>query len=344
MDFHLGSVPAQKAVALGECAVVVMVVAIIVVIGFKGCKETIKKITGADFDGVHECLVGQVHAHHFLADELIDARDLFFQQSFRLLVFEDLLSDVFYFFVALCAVFFVAFARVAQVGEEFTFFCVDLWLRVRAFVCVAGDGRLDIFDLFLALSFCALSSVGDEKLFGEAQVELACEFDFFQINKIGNLAVGEGVAQLFIRGGTVAGELVNSEVFVEVFEVVFLHPTVEHEAHDGFRRTLVVIGEDGEFDGFCVGVGGANDDLADLWIGRPRAGDILEAVFAVVAPVVAKAFVGVLAPALGETVLGHEQFPVWVWQGVVVLFPSDEVKRGSGEDLGEDEVAVNATV
>jgi hypothetical protein len=116
----------------------------------------------------------------------------------------------------------------------------------------------------LARGLVALGTVGGEELAGLPGFELAAGFDFFNVGSVGNLAVGEFVAQLLVRGGAVAGERVDAEVFVEIFEVVFLDPAVEHEANDGVNRALSVVGEDGELDGSAVGVGGSGDDLAGL--------------------------------------------------------------------------------
>jgi hypothetical protein len=40
--------------------------------------------------------------------------------------------------------------------------------------------------------------------------------------------------------GAIAGKLVDAEVFVEVFEVVFLDPAVEDEAHGFMSGTISV--------------------------------------------------------------------------------------------------------
>lgn len=77
MDFELGSCPAQDAVAVGEFAEVVVIVAVVVVGGFEGREVAVKEVSGADFNGVHEGFVGEVHAHHLVLDELVDAGDFF---------------------------------------------------------------------------------------------------------------------------------------------------------------------------------------------------------------------------------------------------------------------------
>ena len=122
--------------------------------------------------------------------------------------------------------------------------------------------------------------------------ELATGFDFFEVGAVGNLAVGELVAELLVGGGAVAGELVDAEVFVEVIEVIFLDLAVEDEAHDFAYGAVVVFAEDGELDGAAVGVGGSNDDLADGGFFGPRVVDVFEVIGAVVAGVVTLAAEG----------------------------------------------------
>ena len=190
----------------------------------------------------------------------------------------------------------------------------------------------------------ALGPVGGEELAGLPGFELAPGFDFFDVGAVGNLAVGEFVAQLLVGGGAVAGELVDAEVFVEVFEVVFLDPAVEHEAHDFIDRALGIVGEDGELDGSAVGVGGSNNDLADGWVFGPGAVDVFEVIGPVVAGVVTLAAEGVEAVGACGAVLGGEDFPWGVVFCLIVFFPSDEVDVRVGEDLVEDVVAVNAAV
>jgi hypothetical protein len=118
-------------------------------------------------------------------------------------------------------------------------------------------------------------------------------------------AIGQGKASgvefievLFVWSGAVTGELVDAEVFIEVFEVVFLDPAVEHETHDFPDRALGVVGEDGELDGLSVRVGGSNDNLADGGVFVPGAVDVFEVVRPMVAGVVALAAEGGVASTL----------------------------------------------
>ena len=177
VDFELGSCPAQNAIALGQFAEVVVIVAVVVVGGFEGCEETVKQVSGADFDRVHEGFVSQVHAHHFLFDELVDARDFLCQHGFCFVVGEDLLVDGFDFDGPLKAVFLVAFTGVEKAGE-FLFFSGG-----------GGPGGLEFYQALLALCVVALGAVGGEELTGFALAEVATGFDFGEVGVAGDLAV-----------------------------------------------------------------------------------------------------------------------------------------------------------
>ena len=96
--------------------------------------------------------------------------------------------------------------------------------------------------------------------------------------------------EMLVGGGTVTGELVDAEVLVEVFEVVLLNPSVEHQAYDALHAAPGVVGEDGELDGFAVGVRGADDDLSEGGIFCPRPVDVFEAVSPEIPGVVAPSF------------------------------------------------------
>lgn len=75
---------------------------------------------------------------------------------------------------------------------------------------------MDGLDALLALGLVALGTVGGEELPGLPGFELTAGFDFLDVGTVGDLAVGEFVAELLVGGGAVAGELVDAEVFVEV--------------------------------------------------------------------------------------------------------------------------------
>ena len=222
----------------------IVIVAVIIVGGLEGREKTVEQVSGTDFDGVHEGFVTQVHAHHFLADELVDARDFPFQRAFLLLVVEDELVQGVDFEGSLQTVFLMPFAGVMEAGEFLVF--LSGWCGsgngVRDTGGAVGDVCLDLLKALLTLGLVALGLICGEELAGLPLAELAAGFDFLHIGVVGNLAVGELVAQLLVRGGAVAGELVDAEVFVEVFEIVLLDPTVEHEAHDGEDRAPGVVG------------------------------------------------------------------------------------------------------
>ena len=57
VDFDFGSRPAQDTVALGELAVVVVIVAVIVVGDLEGSEEPVEQVPGSDLNGVHEGFV-----------------------------------------------------------------------------------------------------------------------------------------------------------------------------------------------------------------------------------------------------------------------------------------------
>ena len=67
----------------------------------------------------------------------------------------------------------------------------------------------------------------------------------------------------------IADDLVDPEVFVEVFEVVLLHPTPEDVQDDFFARALDVVAQDGDFDGLLFGIGGADDDALESGVFLP---------------------------------------------------------------------------
>jgi hypothetical protein len=121
VDFDYCSGPAQDAVTLGELAVVIVIVAVIVVGGIEGREEPVEQVSGSDFDGVHEVFVTQVHAHHFLVDELVDARDFLFQRGFFFLVLVDELVQPLDLEGSLLAVFLMTFAGVVEAGEFLAF-------------------------------------------------------------------------------------------------------------------------------------------------------------------------------------------------------------------------------
>ena len=71
-------------------------------------------------------------------------------------------------------------------------------------------------------------------------------FGFFLPEVVGDEAVAQAAPQLAVGGAAVAGELVDAEVFVEILEVVFLDPAVEHEVDDFPGGSAVeVAAEDG---------------------------------------------------------------------------------------------------
>ena len=144
VDFDLASCPAQDAVALCELAVVVVIVAVIVVGGLEGREKPVEQIPSGDLDGVHEGFVAEVHAHHFLIDELVDARDFFFQFGFFLLVLEDELMETLDFEDALVAVFVMALVGAVEAGEFLALRGGVGGQFVRVKCGVVGDVGLDL--------------------------------------------------------------------------------------------------------------------------------------------------------------------------------------------------------
>ena len=149
---------------------------------------------------------------------------------------------------------------------------------------------------------------------------------------------------MLIGGGAVTGELVDAEVLVEVFEVVLLHPAVEHEVYDGLEGTPGVVGQYGKLNGVAVGIGGTHDDLAQGRVLGPGAVDVFEVIGPVVAGVVALTGERVAAVGACGAVLGGEGFPRAVLVRLIALFPGDEVDERIGEDPVEDVVAIDAAV
>ena len=68
----------------------------------------------------------------------------------------------------------------------------------------------------------------------------------------------------------IAGDLIDSEVFVEVFEVVLLDPTAEDEQDHFFAGALDVVAQDGDFDGLAFGIGRSNGDAFKPWVFLPE--------------------------------------------------------------------------
>ena len=85
----------------------------------------------------------------------------------------------------------------------------------------------------------------------------------------GDEAVAEGAAELAVGDAAVAGELVDAEVFVEVFEVVFLDPAAEHEPDDLCGGAAGIVRQDGELGDGAAGAEGLDDDPAELEVGGP---------------------------------------------------------------------------
>lgn len=63
---------------------------------------------------------------------------------------------------------------------------------------------MDLLQALLAQGLIALGSVGGEELAGLPSGELAADFDFFHVGEVGDLAVGELIAQLFVWSGAVS--------------------------------------------------------------------------------------------------------------------------------------------
>ena len=61
----------------------------------------------------------------------------------------------------------------------------------------------------------------------------------------------------------IAGDLVDPEVNIEVFEVVFLQPAVEHRPDDLCGGACRVVTQNAHFDLIALGVGGTDDEAAD---------------------------------------------------------------------------------
>jgi hypothetical protein len=60
----------------------------------------------------------------------------------------------------------------------------------------------------------------------------------------------------------IAGDLVDPEVNIEVFEVVFLQPAVEHRPDDLCGGACRVVTQNAHFDLIALGVGGTDDEAA----------------------------------------------------------------------------------
>ena len=140
-----------------------------------------------------------------------------------------------------------------------------------------------------------------------------------------DLAVGQLAFEFGIADHAVAGDLVDPKVLVEVLEVVFLHPAAEHQAHDGGGGALMIVGEDGHFDGASVGVGGLDDELPPARIGGPFLVAVAKLVGLAVGGAVARTFQKALAADLGFV----------PGAGPIAFLPGDEVEGGFGQDARE---------
>ena len=69
------------------------------------------------------------------------------------------------------------------------------------------------------------------------------------------------LAQFIVAGHAIAGDLVDPKVLVQIFEVVLLQPTVEHQSHDQRRVGLLIIGQNGNLDDAALRIGRLHHDL-----------------------------------------------------------------------------------
>jgi hypothetical protein len=192
----------------------------------------------------------------------------------------------------------------------------------------------DFLDAVLSGGFGALGFIGGEQepvvLFKEG----FALFGFFLPEVVGDEPVGQALAQFAVGGAAVAGELIDAEVFVEIFEVVFLDPAVEHELHDLGDGPGGVAAQDADLDGFAVGVLGEDDDAEDLGVGGPWFALPTELIVPEVAGVVAAFAEGAVAGGGGGVPGGRG----------VAFFPCDEVDGGLVEDELKSFESVDAAV
>ena len=204
-------------------------------------------------------------------------------------------------------------------------------------VARAGLGEelvLDFLDTVLPGGFGALGFVGgveEPVVFFDQSSAL---FGFFLPEVVGHESVGQALAQLAVGGAAVAGELVDAEVFVEIFEVVLLDPSVEHELHDLGDGAGGVAAQDADLDAFAVGVLSEDEDAEDVGVGGPR--------FAFPTEVIVPEVVGVVAVfAEGAAAGGGSGVP----RGrLIAFFPCDEVDGGLVEDELKSFEAVDAAI
>lgn len=93
-----------------------------------------------------------------------------------------------------------------------------------------------------------------------------------------------------------------------------------------------------------MGIGGADNNLADSWIFRPSPINVFEVIGAQVACVVAIAVDAVAAIIAAGAVLVGKDVPRCVAGTLIAFFPGDQVGCRIGEDLIEDRMAVNTTI
>lgn len=193
---------------------------------------------------------------------------------------------------------------------------------------------LDFLDAVLPGGFGALGFVGGEE---EAVVlfqEGFALFGFFLPEVVGHEPVGQALSQFAVGGAAVAGELVDAEVFVEIFEVVFLDPPVEHKEHDPADGPGGVAAQDADLDAFAVGVLGEDDDAEDPGVGGPGLAFPTEVIVPEVAGVVAVFAEGAAAGG-GSGVPGGR---------LIAFFPCDEVDGGLVEDELKSFEAIDAAI
>ena len=149
-----------------------------------------------------------------------------------------------------------------------------------------------------------------------------------------NLLLFDLVFEPFVGDRSVAGDLVNAPMLIEVFKVILLGPAIEHQVKDLRGSALTIIGQDTHLDGVSLRIGGLHDELTHLGILGPILVEEFEAVNPLVLRMVAGPFQRVLARTL-RRVPG---------EGLEVLFPGDEVIVRCRQGFSEDLVAENAPV
>ena len=138
--------------------------------------------------------------------------------------------------------------------------------------------------------------------------------------------VGDFVGQFSVGHGLVAGDLVDTKVFVEILKVVLLHPAAKDKQDDFFATALCGVAQYGDFDGLAARVGGAHDDALESRVFGPG--------LVLVAEVVGEQILAVVAGTLmDEFAFGWLALIPAV--ATVVFFPGDEVQVGMLGEGGE---------